>query len=103
MSNDNSIKLNSSEALIKLDLSTASYETLEGFIVDYIDNNLPCSQHFEFEKHLNQCPNCKYYIENHKKSVLLSKSAFVEGSHSDHEPMPEALVQAILASRTPDK
>ncbi|MFT5976016.1 MAG: anti-sigma factor RsiW [Gammaproteobacteria bacterium] len=103
MSNGKSKKLNSPLSLIKQDLSTASCETLEGFIVDYIDNNLPHSQHFEFEQHLNQCPNCKHYVENHKKSLLVSKSVFPDDSPSEHEPMPEALVQAILVSSSPVK
>jgi anti-sigma factor RsiW len=96
MNKGNSKKLENPVSLIKQDLSTASCETLEGFIVNYIDNNLPRSQHFEFEQHLNQCPNCKHYVENHKQSLMLSKSVFADHSFANQEPMPEALVQTIL-------
>ncbi len=74
-------------------------EQLERFIVDYLDSKLPAVQQREFEEHLSHCPACEGYLANYRSSIKLSQAAFKEESDSRCETMPEALVQAILASR----
>jgi anti-sigma factor RsiW len=75
-------------------------EELEGFIVDYLDNNLLIGQQQTFAQHLKACPNCESYVKNNRQTVRLTKAAFDKESESDCEEMPDALVKAILASHS---
>jgi anti-sigma factor RsiW len=74
-------------------------KSFDTFIIDFLDGNLQEDQKLIFTKHLNECAPCKKYLENYKKSVQLSQSAFSAEQEVDKQEMPEELVQAILASK----
>ena len=85
--------------MIRLMPGMITCKELEGFIVDYLDDSLPDHQRRKFEQHLRFCSSCVRYLENYKKTILLSKTTFNEGYNSNCDDMPEELIQAILASR----
>jgi anti-sigma factor RsiW len=65
------------------------------FIQDYVADELPASQRRVFEGHLQLCPPCLTFLDNYKKTLAIGKLCCEE----QEEPLPEALVQAILAAR----
>jgi anti-sigma factor RsiW len=68
---------------------------LSDFIGDYFAGELPAEISANFERHLAVCPNCRRYLASYEETVKLGKRAF----DNDGADVPEALVQAILASR----
>ena len=41
-------------------------------IVDYIDNELDLDTLSALEQHLDECPECKSFVDTYKKMLLLS-------------------------------
>ena len=41
-------------------------------IVDYIDNELDMETLAALEQHLDECPECKSFVDTYKKMLLLS-------------------------------
>lgn len=72
-------------------------QQLIDFIGAYRDSELAPEERAEFERHLSVCPSCVAYLSTYEKTVFLSKRL---GSEPAPEDVPEALVQAILASRS---
>jgi anti-sigma factor RsiW len=65
------------------------------FLMSYLDGELTAEQRAEFERHLAICDACRDYIASYKSTVQLERS-----TASDKDaPVPEHLVQAILAAR----
>jgi len=71
------------------------------FIMSYQENELPPGERAEFERHLAACPPCQAYLDTYDKTVELAKQSGAE----DPVPaeVPESLIAAILAARTPGK
>ena len=65
------------------------------FLIDYLNGDLPAAQQRVFEGHLQLCPPCLTYLESYRKTLDLGKMVQDE----PHEPLPEAVVKAILAAR----
>jgi anti-sigma factor RsiW len=65
------------------------------FLHDYLAGELPATQQRIFEGHLELCPPCLTYLESYRKTVALGALVTEEPA----EPLPEALVTAILAAR----
>lgn len=65
------------------------------FLCDYLAGELPEKQRRVFEAHLELCPPCLTYLETYRATCDLGRLACSEPA----EPLPEALVQAILAAR----
>jgi anti-sigma factor RsiW len=65
------------------------------FLIDYINGDLPPAQQRVFEGHLELCPPCLTYLESYRATV---KSCELAGEEPQ-EPIPEVMVQAILAAR----
>jgi len=65
------------------------------FLIDYLNGDLPAAQQRVFEGHLELCPPCLTYLDSYRATVKHCESAQEE----PHEPLPEAMVQAILAAR----
>lgn len=72
-----------------------SCETLDDFILDYLDGALPAHQRRVFEWHIRLCRECRDYLAAYRRSIALGKSA--QGAPGE---MPEDLVRAILSART---
>jgi anti-sigma factor RsiW len=68
------------------------------FILRYLDGELPDDERVAFEVHLAKCPPCGRYLEQYRVTVKVCKNAFV-GKADGRDEVPEALIQAILASR----
>lgn len=66
------------------------------FLHDYLAGELPDRQQRIFEGHLGLCPQCVVYLESYRKTLALGALVAEEPA----EPIPEALVHAILTART---
>jgi len=66
------------------------------FLHEYLDGNLAESVLVEFEIHIKKCGWCTEYLESYRKTVTITRSL---GNDPPHIPVPEELVQAILAAR----
>jgi anti-sigma factor RsiW len=66
------------------------------FLSDYLDGALPLQTAAAFEEHLAICPDCVAYLDNFQATLKASRAALVTQVEA---PIPEELVQAILASR----
>jgi anti-sigma factor RsiW len=75
--------------------SLTCHEVID-FLSDYLDSALPPSTAAAFEEHLAICPDCVAYLENFRATLTASRSALAAPANT---PIPEDLVQAILASR----
>jgi anti-sigma factor RsiW len=82
-------------------------ETLDGteltcrqiidFVQAFLDGELPPRERSIFELHLTICPDCVNYLHSYQATRTLSKlAAEVE---SEVRPIPDELIQAILAAR----
>jgi anti-sigma factor RsiW len=69
------------------------------FLMDYLSSDLPEATRSEFERHLNDCPNCVRYLESYKVAVELGRTAFDCEDGEVPEDVPEELIQAILAAQ----
>ena len=63
----------------------------------YIEGDLPTRQHLFLKLHLSLCRNCRNYLRTYRQTIRAAKS--LVSTPGDLPPMPEELVQAILASR----
>ena len=68
------------------------------FLVDYHAGELPAEVAEAFERHLAKCGPCVDYVRHYARTIAASKAA-CRGPEPDVPPLPEALVQAILAAR----
>jgi anti-sigma factor RsiW len=69
------------------------------FLIDYLNGDLPPGQLRIFEGHIELCPPCLTYLESYRETLKLAQKCGDEQS----EPLPEALVSAILAARAEGK
>ena len=65
------------------------------FLIDYLNGDLPAAQQRIFEGHLELCPPCLAYLESYRATLKLGELVREEPA----EPLPEAMVHAILAAR----
>ena len=71
------------------------------FLLEYTDGALPARERTEFDRHIEECPPCVAYIATYTRTVRLEKAALCGPSDEIPPDVPEALVRAILAARTP--
>ena len=74
-------------------------EHLLGFLTDYVENTLSPDERTRFDKHLTACPECVDYLHNFETTLHACQCSHGETSADDATPIPESLVQAILAAR----
>lgn len=67
------------------------------FLSDYLDGALPLQTATAFEEHLAICPDCVAYLDNFQATLKASRAAMAA---QVEVPIPDELVQAILASRS---
>ncbi|QOV89543.1 anti-sigma factor family protein [Humisphaera borealis] len=68
------------------------------FLEEYVDGNLPSTQREVFEEHIDECLDCKNYLDSYRKTIHLSRKSF-EGAEFVTSEVPEGLVRAVLALR----
>jgi anti-sigma factor RsiW len=71
------------------------------FLMDYFSNELALEARSSFEAHLRVCSNCERYLTSYRESVALGKRAFDDQDSKVPSSVPEELVKAILAARSP--
>ena len=69
------------------------------FLIDYFEDDLSAREKAEFDRHLAQCPDCTTYLKSYEETITLGNAAFAAPDVPVPSDVPEALVQAILASR----
>jgi anti-sigma factor RsiW len=72
------------------------HELIE-FLDGYVEASLSPEQRSEFDRHLALCPACVAYLQNYREVIARSRAAEREALVA--EPMPEELVQAVMAAR----
>jgi anti-sigma factor RsiW len=75
---------------------------LADFIIDYVDGGLETEVRAKFERHLTLCPNCVRYLAAYKTTIELGRRALLTDPDvpAAEAGAPEALINAILASRS---
>lgn len=66
------------------------------FLDDYVEGDLPEPIRKRFESHIEACASCREYLQTYRKTIELERQALRCQGAPSPEPMPEALVQAIL-------
>jgi predicted anti-sigma-YlaC factor YlaD len=69
------------------------------FLSAYLDGTLPLRQRLIFRLHLLFCRHCRNYLNSFAETVRLVRAQRDAASDHENEPIPEPLVQAILAAR----
>lgn len=74
-------------------------EHLLAFLTDYVENALASDERARFDEHLAVCPECIDYLHNFETTLRVCQCACEQTSVEGATPIPESLVQAILAAR----
>ncbi len=75
---------------------------LIGFLMDYVDGELPPEEQGRFERHLGLCTDCAAYVTSYRETVRLGKMICRPDENELPTDIPEDLVQAILEARRTD-
>jgi len=71
------------------------------FMADYLAGEMPSDLQQPFDHHLSLCVNCQRYMTSYRETVALGKRAFADDDAALPGDVPEELVKAILAARSP--
>ena len=74
---------------------------LVDFMDDYWSGALPYETVDRFNQHLAACPSCVNYTNTWKEVIRVGRAALLASDATVPADVPEALVAAILAARTP--
>jgi anti-sigma factor RsiW len=66
-----------------------------GFLMDYLNRELPEDQQAAFELHLARCPSCINYLNSYRQMIELGRALAEE---DEDLALPEELVHAVLSS-----
>ncbi len=69
------------------------------FLSDYLEGVLPLRQRLTFRLHLLLCRDCRRYLDSFAATIKLARSLGNRSPVENNSPIPNALVQAILAAR----
>ena len=69
------------------------------FIIDYVSGALRPDVSSAFERHIADCPDCRRYLAHYQSTIAAGREAFADAGDEVPQDVPEALIQAILASR----
>ncbi len=72
---------------------------LIGFLMDYVDGELPPNEQHRFDRHLDLCDDCTAYVASYRETVRLGKMICRPGKDELPPDIPEDLVRAILQAR----
>jgi anti-sigma factor RsiW len=67
------------------------------FLMEYLDGGLADAEREVFEARLRACPPCVVYLDTYRETVRMGE--LCGGEDEAPAEVPEALVQAILATR----
>ncbi|HSD29684.1 MAG TPA: zf-HC2 domain-containing protein [Vicinamibacteria bacterium] len=71
------------------------------FMDDYWSGALAAETVARFNEHLAACPSCVNYTNTWREAIRVGRAALRVSDEEVPRHVPEALVAAILASRTP--
>lgn len=71
----------------------------EGFVLSYLDGELPATQAKTFEWHLRLCRECREYLAAYKRTIEIGKAVLGQPDETVLEDVPEDLIRAVLNSR----
>ena len=80
---------------------TIDCKSLEKFVVEFLDGQLPKETRLAFLEHIEECKHCEEYLQSYQQTIALSKAALIEGdgeTSTAESAIPEKLVEAILAA-----
>lgn len=75
-----------------------SCEEFEGFILAYLDDELPQRQRKIFELHIRLCRECHDYLAAYRRTTELSRAVMLSPSDQIADDVPPDLVDAVLKS-----
>lgn len=81
-----------------IDLQELNCEQAIGFLAAYLEGALPPSVKALFDAHLAECPECRDYLAAYQLTLQLARRVPL----APQPPLPESLVNAILAARQSD-
>ena len=73
-------------------------EEVDSFLYDFQECQLSYLERLKFKLHLSMCKECKDYLRNYQSTIRMSQAEFTKVDTA--EKVPEALIDAILKSRT---
>ncbi len=74
-------------------------EVFEGFVLAYLEDELPSRQRTVFEFHLKICRECRDYLAAYRRTVELGQAVFGDPSAEVPDTVPEDLIKAMLDAR----
>ncbi len=80
-----------------------SCEEFEGFILQYLDGELPTVKRVVFDMHMKVCRECRDYLAAYRRSIETAKVATERQAQQELPQVPEDLVTAILAAQKADE
>jgi anti-sigma factor RsiW len=69
------------------------------YLMAYVNNELLSTEHAAIDAHLAVCPECVTFLKTYEQTMRCERAAFDHPEHNVETPIPESLVQAILAAR----
>jgi predicted anti-sigma-YlaC factor YlaD len=64
------------------------------FLEEYVAGELQPQVLVEFESHVTECGDCTVFLSQYRTTIRAGAAAF----HESQQPLPDALVAAILAA-----
>jgi anti-sigma factor RsiW len=71
------------------------------FMAEYLAGDLAPDLQRPFDHHLSVCVNCQRYLTSYRETVALGKRAFADDDAALPADVPDELLKAILAARSP--
>jgi anti-sigma factor RsiW len=71
-------------------------QLINQFLLEYVEGSLAASAVRDFNAHLDVCPSCRAFLDSYRATARMAQSA---GLPAPSQPVPEALVRAILKAR----
>jgi predicted anti-sigma-YlaC factor YlaD len=71
----------------------------EGFVLDYLEDDLPLAQRSVFELHMRLCRECRDYLAAYQRAQELGIATLGSDEEAVPDDVPEDLVKAILDAR----
>ena len=69
------------------------------FLLAYQAGELSQKEQAVFDQHMVDCPPCEEFLKTYMTTLELERDAFCDCKDVKAEPVPDALVNAILAAR----
>jgi anti-sigma factor RsiW len=65
---------------------------VSGFLLDFVDNELPADAVAEFQRHIEACANCHEYLDQYRRTIARGQAL----GQTVEPPIPDDLVKAVL-------